>query len=160
MSCTSWAPSPRFGLRRWADLVLSRAGYLDSITEQRADQPPIGEMSAQMSSTTETGDRFRDEVADLLRAAGYSVVVEILDGHKRVDIRFEEKTFGKVRTYALEAKNWESPLDHGDLEKIYGGYAALLNRHEVDELLVISKLPIRSPAARAFVRDTPRFSHP
>jgi hypothetical protein len=112
-----------------------------------------------MSSTTERGDRFRDEVADLLRVAGYAVSVEILDGHKRVDIRFEERSFGKLRKYAVEAKDWEAPLDHGDLETIYGGYASLLVSHEIDELLVISRQPIRSAAANAFVRDTPRFSH-
>src|ERR1044071_5739225 len=107
-----------------------------------------------MPSTTETGDRFRDTIASLLSIAGHEVAVEILSGHKKVDIRFVERSFGKQRRYALEAKNYSKPLDHGDLEQIYGGHASLLDCREVDELLIVSPHPIKSAAANAFLRDT------
>jgi NACHT domain/Restriction endonuclease len=110
-------------------------------------------------STTETGDQFRDQVADLLRAAGYQTTAEILEDHKRVDVLFEQTTFGKRRRYALEAKNWKRPLDHGDLEHIFSAYASLVFTHKIDELLIVSPQSIRSPAAKAFIRDTPGVSH-
>nr|WP_294525956.1 restriction endonuclease [uncultured Rhodopila sp.] len=102
-------------------------------------------------STTEVGDRFRDQVVALLRAAGYSTTSEILEGHKRVDVIFERSTFGKRRRYALEAKNWAQPLNHTDLEHIFSGYASLVLRHDIEELLVVSPLEIRSAAAKKYV---------
>lgn len=111
-------------------------------------------------STTEAGDEFRDQVAALLRVAGYSVVTtEILDKHKRLDIRFEQRSFGKPRKYALEAKNWGTPLDRTDLEKIVAGHLSFIMKHEIDELLIVSQMEIRSPAARAFIEETPGVSH-
>jgi hypothetical protein len=110
-------------------------------------------------STTESGDRFRDEVAALLRAGGYSVETEILEGHKRVDIVFEQINFGKRHRYVVEAKNWSVPLNKTDLEAIYGGYCALINSRAADELLIVSPHALRSPAAKAFIRDTPKISH-
>ena len=110
-------------------------------------------------STTEIGDRFRDEVTELLRVRGFSPISEILSGHKRVDILFEETTFGKARRYAVEAKNWSAPLSKTDLEAIYGGYASLLLNNKIDELLVVSRHRLTSPAAKNFIQDTPHFSH-
>ncbi len=110
-------------------------------------------------STTEVGDRFRDEVAELLRIAGYTATTEILEGNKRADVVFEQETFGKRRRYAIEAKNWAAPLDRSDLEAIYGGYATLIARHQIDELIVVAPTELRSPSAKAFVRDTPGISY-
>lgn len=110
-------------------------------------------------STTEVGDRFRDEVAELLKAAGYIATTEILEDHKRIDVVFEQISFGKRRRYAVEAKNWKRPLDHGDLEKIYAGYASFVLKRQIDELLIISPHELRSPAAKAFIRDTPGVAH-
>ena len=110
-------------------------------------------------NTTKIGDKFRDDVANLLRSGGYNVQSEILDGHKRVDLFFEESRFGKRRRYAVEAKNWQRSLDHSDLEAIYGGYASLLQTHAIDELIVVSPHRITSAAANAFIKQTPGFSH-
>lgn len=112
-----------------------------------------------MSSTTELGDRFRDEVANLLKVAGFTVTTEILLGHKKADIRFEERRFGKTRKYAVEAKAWSEPVNHTDLANIYGGYASLIGTGYIDELIVVTKLPLRSAAAKAFIEQTPRMSH-
>jgi hypothetical protein len=110
-------------------------------------------------NSTMVGDAFRDQVADLLRTAGYSTTTEILEGHKRVDGVFEQLVLGKRRRYALEAKNWKQPLDHSDLETIYGGYASLLQKRAIDELLIVSPHELHSPAAKAFVRDTSSITH-
>jgi len=110
-------------------------------------------------STTKSGDDFRDQVADLLRAGGFNVQTEILEGHKRVDLVFEQVRFGKRRRYVVEAKNWSKPLDKTNLETIFGGYAALISTSAADELIVISPHPLRSAAAKAFIRDTPNVSH-
>lgn len=110
-------------------------------------------------STVQVGDNFRDEVAGLLRASGFDVETEILIGHKRVDLTFSEKKFGRLHRYIVEAKNWSVPLSKTALENIYGGYAALLNSSEADELLIVSQHQIRSAAAKAFLRDTPKVSH-
>lgn len=110
-------------------------------------------------STTESGDRFRDQVAALLRAGGFTAETEILEGHKRVDIVFVQVTFGKRRRYVVEAKNWSEPLNKTALETIYGGYSALINSRAADELLIVSPHALKSPAAKAFVRDTPNIAH-
>lgn len=110
-------------------------------------------------STVEVGNDFRDEIAELLRASGHSVETEILIGHKRVDLTFEESSFGHRRRYAVEAKNWADPLSKTALEAIYGGYAALLNSGDADEILIVSPRPLQSPAAKAFIRDTPHVAH-
>lgn len=116
-----------------------------------------GEVS--LASSLEVGDRFRDEVAELLRGSGaYSVQTEILIGHKQVDLVFTHHTFGKTRTYVVEAKNWTRPLIKKDLEGIYGGYAAVL-ADGAHELLIVSPHLLQSPAAKAFARDTPRITH-
>lgn len=110
-------------------------------------------------NTTQIGDQFRDQVTDLLKAAGYIATAEILESHKRVDIIFEQISFGKRRRYAVEAKNWDRPLNHSDLEKIYAGYASFVLKREIDELLIVSPHELRSPAAKAYIRDTPGVSH-
>ncbi len=109
-------------------------------------------------STVEVGDAFRDQVAELLRASGRNVVTEILIGHKRVDITFDEYSFGRRRSYAIEAKNWAKALSKTDLETIYGGYASLLMARNVDELLIVAPKALQSPQAKAFIRDTPQIS--
>ncbi|MDR3509657.1 MAG: NACHT domain-containing protein [Caulobacteraceae bacterium] len=112
-----------------------------------------------MSTSLEIGDTFRDEVAELLTASGYAPQTEILIGHKRVDLVFSVVTFGKRRTYVVEAKNWSNPLTKTTLETIYGGYTALLYSQEANELLIVSPYDLKSPAAKAFIRDTPNVSH-
>src|SRR6202040_667362 len=78
---------------------------------------------------------------------------------KRVDATFERSYLGKRRKYLLEAKNWSAPLNHSDLEKIYGGYASLLTTRKADELLIVAPQDLKSAAAKAFVRDTPNISY-
>ena len=110
-------------------------------------------------STTATGNKFRDEVASLLTTAGYTTTTEILEGPKRLDGIFEQTLFGKRRRYALEAKNWKTPLNLSNLETIYGGYASLLQTRRVNELLIVSPHEIQSPQAKAFLRETPNVTH-
>ena len=50
-------------------------------------------------------------------------------------------------------------LDHSSLERIFSGYASFVMKREIDELLIVSPHPINSPAAKAFLRDTPGISH-
>lgn len=110
-------------------------------------------------NTTAIGDYFRDQVAELLKAAGYRSTSEILEDHKRIDVVFEQTTFGKRRRYAIEAKNWERPLNRSDLEHIFAGYASFIYKRQIDELVIVSPQDLRSPAAKAFIRDTPGISH-
>ncbi len=110
-------------------------------------------------STIEIGDKFRDDVANLLRIGGYNVKTEILYGSKKVDIVFEEYRFGKLRKYAVEAKNYSAALNFSDLSNIYGGYAQLLVTKEIDELIVVSQHKITSAAANSFIEKMPNFSH-
>jgi len=109
--------------------------------------------------TTEKGDRFRDQVAALLTASGYNVTVELLKGHKRGDLFFEQTSFGTKRRYAVEAKNWTKRLDKGDLEAILGGYISLMQSGTIDELIVVSPHALTSPQAKAFVAQTAGITH-
>ncbi|MBV9370792.1 MAG: NACHT domain-containing protein [Alphaproteobacteria bacterium] len=103
-------------------------------------------------STTTSGNRFRDSVADLLRAGGYQVHTEIQLGSKRVDIYFEERRFASFRRFAVEAKNFGRSLKNNDFEKIYGGYAALLKENLIDHIMVVSTLELEAPAAQGLLK--------
>lgn len=109
-------------------------------------------------STIESGNEFRDQIAELLRISGFSPDVEILIGHKAVDIVFEQEYFGKAKKIAVECKNYAKPLNKTDLEHIYGGYATLIQQGQVDEILVVSPLDLTAPAAKAFSKSTKSFT--
>lgn len=112
-----------------------------------------------MTSTTAIGDAFRDQVVGLLKVAGFDVTSEILVDHKKVDIRFEETSLGRRRRYALEAKNYASPLSKDQLVKIVADYDPLIRTQSVDELFIVSPHPVRSPAANAYLEQNKQVTH-
>ncbi len=77
---------------------------------------------------------------------------EVQVGSKRVDVYFEERRFGSFRRIAVEAKAYGRPLNNGDFEDIYGGYAALLKANEIDHIMVVSTYPLEAPAANGLLR--------
>lgn len=112
-----------------------------------------------MATTTEIGNQFRDQVAQLLRLSGYSVQVEVQIGHKKVDIFCEERTLGKSRRYGVEAKNYSKGLTKTELVEIYSDYEALLDSNQIDEVLVIAPIALTAPAATTYVQTKKNLSH-
>ena len=112
-----------------------------------------------MISTTEKGDTFRDLVANLLSMAGYKIEVETLVRHKKIDLVASYLRLGRSYSVAIEAKNYKRPLNKGDLEVILASHLSLLEKHQVDEILVVSNRDITSAAAKAYLRETKALNH-
>lgn len=108
--------------------------------------------TAKSDNTTKQGNRFRDDVAFLLRLANYNPDVEVHIEHKRVDIYFEAHQFGDVHRVACECKNEKSPLTMEYINRIYSDYLGLIQKGRIDRILIVSPLDI-GPAAKAYVRD-------
>ncbi|UPJ40722.1 NACHT domain-containing protein [Bradyrhizobium sp. 40] len=99
------------------------------------------------------GDRFRDDVAAFLRAAWKDVDVEVLIGHKRVDIVWNRQDFGnKSRVIAIECKKYARALSLEEVTVIWADYSALYDNRQVDEIWLITSKDI-SPAAKNYVNS-------
>lgn len=93
------------------------------------------------------GDRFRDQVAAFLRAVRKDVDVEVLLGHKRVDIVWRRQEFGnKARVVAIECKKYSRALSLEQVSGIWADYSALYDQHLIDEVLLITSQDISATA--------------
>lgn len=112
-----------------------------------------------MSSTTATGDEFRDEVGRLLKAAGYDVQSEVRVGSKKADLYYEERRRGKKWRVAVETKAYQDALTRNALSAIDNSYSDAFDDNDIDELLVVSLKPITAADANGFLNRKSRLSH-
>lgn len=97
-------------------------------------------------------------VADLLSVAGYSVTREVLLGHKKVDLYFEERRLGSTRRVAVECKCHGSLLTQSEVSAIYANYLPLYKSNLIDEILIVTLKGV-APSAEAMIRSTRELSH-
>ena len=98
------------------------------------------------------GDDFRDEVAALLRLAGFEAEAEVRAGHTKVDVAsfLQRDPFrGDTRIF-LEAKRTNGNLGADTTAQFVGKYVSLVNRRECDEAWLVSLHPL-TPDAKALV---------
>lgn len=110
-------------------------------------------------STTETGNAFRDLVCDLLRTKYPDLRIEKRISGTKTDIRFSREDLGRSEIWAVECKDYAKPLDKGYVSReIYPLYQVMLDRGEIDRVLVISRKGL-STDADDFVRSWKGASH-
>lgn len=110
-------------------------------------------------STTETGNAFRDLVCDLLRTQYPDAQVEQRLGGTKVDILFSTYDFGAQTRFAVECKDYGSPLTKTDISRdIWPSYEPLLQSNQVQRVLVVSRKPLGADAS-AFFETWQRASH-
>lgn len=99
-------------------------------------------------STTDIGNAFRDRVCALLRTKYLDAQVEQRIAGTKVDIRFTaESDFGGKKVYAVECKDYATPLTKSIIaQEIRPYYSAMLESHEVDEVLIVSSKPLGADA--------------
>lgn len=110
-------------------------------------------------STTEQGDAFRDLVADLLRTRYPDTATEQRIAGTKVDITFSSYNLGRTDRFAVECKDFTRPLTKTYIsEKIRPAYDVMMSSGEVDQVVIISKLPLGADA-EAFVKSWRGASH-
>jgi NACHT domain len=111
------------------------------------------------TSTTEQGNLFRDQVAQLLELTPHitNVKTEYPIGSQDVDIYYEESTSIRTIRVACECKDYGKPLTKSYISaKIYPKYHPLLAEHYVDEVQIVAPLALGSKAQK-YVEEC-RFS--
>src|SRR5437016_2235048 len=101
---------------------------------------------------------FEATVGELLRLSGYDVGTEVIIGHKRVDLYFEERRLGSVRRIAVECKNYNTPLGQNQVTEIYANYRPLYESSLIDEILIVTSKGL-TPSAITMVSATRELSH-
>ena len=104
------------------------------------------------------GKQLELEAANVLRAAGYVVRGEQLLGSKKVDLLFEINTFGKLEKYAVECKDYASPLPRDKTAKILSEYQDILDKGKIDKLLLVTRQGL-TPTAKEYVLNCKNFLH-
>jgi hypothetical protein len=109
-----------------------------------------------MTSTTQSGNAFRDTVAQLLRAAGFRAETEVQLDYKNADVvgRWSRDDMAGEQRYAFEAKAYSSALPLSECTKFAHDYSPLLANNEIDQAWLISKGPI-SPEGQKAARSRP-----
>ena len=91
-------------------------------------------------NTSEKGDRLRDDVYALLKAAGKEAVEKekYLAG-KKCDVYYEDRSIlpGKVHRFAIECKAYGSPIDRSLYDKIKGEYSDGV-KTRLDHLIIVT----------------------
>lgn len=116
-------------------------------------------LNSSKQNTTEQGDAFRDLVADLLRTRYPDTATEQRIAGTKVDITFSSYNLGRTDRFAVECKDFTRPLTKTYIsEKIRPAYDAMMSSGEVDQVVIISKLPLGADA-EAFVKSWRGASH-
>lgn len=106
-----------------------------------------------MRNTTQQGNKFRDQVAQLLELTPHirNINIEHPLGSQDVDIYYVESTSVGTLRVACECKDYSSPLTKSFISKeIYPKYNPLLDGQMkyVDAVRIIAPLPIGTNAQR------------
>jgi len=100
-----------------------------------------------MTSTTETGNAFRDLVCDLLRTKYPDLRIEKRVSGTKVDIRFTREDLGRTEVWAVECKDYAKPLDKSYVSKdIYPQYEVMLQRGEIARVLIVTHKGVSTDA--------------
>ncbi len=103
-------------------------------------------------STTEKGNAFRDAVAQLLRAAGFSgTETEVQLGYKNADVSavwLRDEVAGEQR-YAFETKAYSTSLKLSECSKFAHDYGPLIANGTIDQAWLISQGPITPEGRKA-----------
>lgn len=105
-------------------------------------------------STTARGNAFRDAVAQLLDAAGFSkTVTEIQFGYKNADVGavWQRDEMAGMQVYAFETKAYAKSLPLGECTKFANDYGSLVATGEIDQAWLISQGAITPEGRKAAV---------
>ncbi len=110
-------------------------------------------------SNVEKGNRFRDEVASLLRTVHPNAITEHVLGGTAIDIVFHEDIYGRRMTFAVECKDMKGAITKSFVEQqIWIKYQSLIDNGSVDQVMVVSKHALNREAEEWF-RANKRFVH-
>jgi hypothetical protein len=104
------------------------------------------------------GRQLESTVAGILTALGYVLRPEEILASKRVDLIAQQFSFGKLRTHAVECKDYAQRLDRDAVVSIVASYADVLSRSDLDQLLIVTRNGL-SPAAATYVSTHPKCAH-
>jgi hypothetical protein len=91
------------------------------------------------------GDSFRDRIAQVLRARYGQALTEHKVGGKDADIFFSMRYPGGAPIkIAVEAKDWQSPLQSHEITRIYSQYLPAFEAKDIDSLWIVAKHPFRA----------------
>ena len=103
-------------------------------------------------STTLKGNAFRDAVAQLLRAAGFShTETEVQLGYKNADVSavwLRDEVAGEQR-YAFETKAYSGSLKLSECSKFANDSGPLISNDTIDQAWLISQGPITPEGRKA-----------
>lgn len=103
-------------------------------------------------STTQQGNAFRDAVAQLLRAAGFShTETEVQLGYKNADVSavwLRDEVAGEQR-YAFETKAYSGSLKLNECSKFANDYGPLIANDTIDQAWLVSQGPITPEGRKA-----------
>lgn len=99
---------------------------------------PAGLAAPDAASTTEIGNAFRDLVCDLLRTKYADLRIEKRLSGTKVDIRFTSEGLAR-ELWAVECKDYGKPLDKYVSSSIFSLYHPMLEKREVDRVLIVSR---------------------
>ncbi|MES2784748.1 MAG: NACHT domain-containing protein [Pseudomonadota bacterium] len=112
-----------------------------------------------MTSTTESGNAFRDLVCDLLRTKYPDLSTEKRISGTKADIRFSREDLGRTEVWAVECKDYTRPLDKGYVSReIHPLYEVMLQRGEIARVLIVTRKGV-STDADEFIRSWKGASH-
>ena len=112
-----------------------------------------------MTDYKQRGDDFRDEVAAVLRLAGFESEAEVRAGHTKVDVVsfLQRDPFrGDTRIF-LEAKHTDGNLGVDTAAQFVGKYVSLVNRRDCDEAWLVSQRPLLTLTRVCGPWTSPRF---
>src|SRR5260370_33926 len=66
--------------------------------------------------------------------------------------------FGKHKRIALECKDYSTVLRQEDVTQIYANYLPLLQEHEIDQIVLVTRGDI-SPSAKTYAESAMGFVH-
>jgi NACHT domain-containing protein/restriction endonuclease len=101
---------------------------------------------------------FEFQCARLLELGGFRVAPEKIVGHKKIDLYAEGFELGKRRRYAVECKDWRTPLTLKQLHKIAVDYVELYEQNLVDMVLLVTRSGL-SPAAQTYADSSRVIVH-
>ncbi len=101
---------------------------------------------------------FEQLTRQFLELSGYSVQAEQQLGHKKVDLLATLRHLGSTLRIAVECKTDTRSIDRDFVAKIYSDYAPLHTANLIDEILLVTSVPL-TPAALAYVNETRTMRH-
>lgn len=105
------------------------------------------------------GQMFERSVFELLALKGaQNLSRERQFSSKKVDLYFEESSFGGRRRFAVECKDFSRTLTQANLAEIKAGYDGLLRDSSITNLLVVSNGKLAA-GAQSYVDSIPELSH-